>query len=91
MKQLNLNCVIKVKLTEKGKFIYFHRYDNLNDYLLKTGKTPISSKPPEVDENGFTKFQLWEFMELYGEHMVVGLSEVIQPLNIFIEEEDLND
>ena len=38
MKQLNLNCTIKVKLTEKGKFIYFHRHDNLNDYLLKTGK-----------------------------------------------------
>ena len=73
MKQLNLNCVIKVKLTEKGKFIYFHRYDNLNDYLLKIGKTPIPPRYPEIDENGFTKFQLWEFMKHYGEHMIIGL------------------
>ena len=92
MKQLNLNCIIKVKLTERGKFIYFHRYDDLNDYLLKIGKTPIPPRCPEIDENGFTKFQLWYFMEIYGEHMTLGSpEEVIQPLSIFIEEEDLDD
>ena len=48
---------------------------------------PIKVKPkfPKEDENGYTEFQLWCFMELYGEHMGMTLPNVIEPLEIVYE------
>ena len=40
---------------------------------------------PKEDENGYTEFQLWCFVELYGEHMGMTLPNVIEPLEIVYE------
>ena len=45
-------------------------------------KKHLESSLPEVDENGYTEFQLWRFMELYGEHIGVCKKNVIEPLYI---------
>lgn len=66
MKEININDHVKVKLTDFGKDIYFHQYDDLNE---KQGKTIIEPHYPKVDEDGYTDFQLWSLMELYGEHI----------------------
>lgn len=70
--RINLNEPIKVRLTEWGKEIYCRQYD---------------SKFPKEDENGYTEFQLWCFMELYGEHMGMIMPNVIEPLEIVYEGE----
>ena len=56
MKKINYNCTIKVKLSEQGKTIYRNFYHD----------------DPITDENGFSKFQLWWFMYIFGKHMVAG-------------------
>ena len=61
--KINLNAFIKVKLTEYGKDIYLHRVDEVNTYV---GKIVCKPELPKVDENGYTEFQLWEFLNLYG-------------------------
>ena len=91
MKQLNLNSVIKVKLTDYGKDIYYHQYDELNVSLINNGVKPLEPRFPEEDENGYSKFQLWSFMRLYGEHMKLGGPEVVDPLDICIDEKDLEE
>ena len=91
MKQLNLNKVIKVKLTEYGKEIYFHQYDELNRRLTAEGMKPLGATYPDVDEDGYSKFQLWSFMRLYGEYMKMAGPEVIKPLDICIDEKDLEN
>lgn len=82
--KINLNETVKVKLTQFGKDIYMHQYDEVaNKYpFLK-----ISHPEIKVDENGYTDFTLWQFMNLYGPYMVIGEPEVIRPLEIMYEGE----
>ena len=91
MKQLNLNCIIKVKLSDYGKEIFYHRYDDVNKFIVKNGGDPIKPSFPKVDDEGYTEFQLWQFMNLYGKHMVMGAPDVLEHLNIYIDEEDLDE
>ena len=81
--RLNLNDNIKVKLTEHGKDIYYHQYDRTNAFL---GRELCKPSYPKVDEDGYTTFQLWCFMELYGIHMGMTLPNVIEPLDIVFDE-----
>lgn len=83
--RLNLNENIKVKLTDFGKNIYWHQYDELNNSF---GRQLCKPTMPKVDEDGYTTFQLWHFMELYGEHMGMTLPNVIEPLEIVFEEKE---
>ena len=71
--KINLNEFIKVKLTGLGKDIYSHRY---NGELF-----------PKIDENGYTRFQLWDFIQLYGEHIGMAFPNVIEPIEIIYEAE----
>lgn len=80
--RLNLNDNIKVKLTEHGKDIYYHQYDRTNAIF---GRELCKPSYPKVDEDGYTTFQLWCFMELYGVHMGMTLPNVIEPLDIVFD------
>lgn len=80
-KKINLNDIIKVKLTPLGADIFYHQYDKLNkDYK----RAIIEPHLPKVDEKGYTKFQLHHFMELYGEHIGMAKPNVIEPLDIIL-------
>lgn len=80
--RINLNESIKVKLTDWGKEIYYHQYDRANQIA---GREICKPRFPREDENGYTEFQLWCFIELYGEHMGMTLPNVIEPLEIVYE------
>ena len=80
--RINLNEKIKVKLTDWGKKIYYHQYDRTNQIV---GREICKPRFPKEDENGYTEFQLWCFIELYGEHMGMTLPNVIEPLEIVYE------
>lgn len=80
--RINLNEVIKVKLTDLGKDIYYHQYDELN---RRRGRIVCEPSFPKEDAEGYTKFQLWNFMELYGEHIGMAKPNVIEPLEIVYE------
>ena len=62
-KETNLNYYIKVKLTEKGKEIY---REYLNDVLEEYEINDIPKI--EVDEEGYSEFQMWDFMRIFGKH-----------------------
>ena len=62
-KETNLNDCIKVKLTEKGKEIYRNRFDE--DNIKKLG---IEYCEPKIDKDGYTEFQMWDFMRIFGKH-----------------------
>ena len=80
--RINLNEPVKVKLTDLGKEIYYHRYDRANQIA---GREICKPSFPKEDENGYTEFQLWHFMELYGEYIGITLPNVIEPLVIVYE------
>lgn len=91
MKKLNLNSTVKVKLNDRGKDIYYHRFDDLNRLFKSRGAKPLDPRYPVVDEDGFSEFQLWSFMHLYGEYMMVGAPTVTKDLNIYIDDEDIEE
>lgn len=87
--RINLNEQVKVKLTDHGKDIYYHQHDRLNSIFNKEICKPSM---PKVDEDGYTTFQLWRFMELYGTHIGMTLPNVIEPLEIVYDrQEGAND
>lgn len=69
--KMNINDHIKVKLTDYGKrmledaFSVCEDNKNLNRYT-------------QSDENGYTKFQMWDFIQLLGEYMILGQEKVIE-------------
>ena len=80
--KINLNELVKVKLTDLGKDIYYHQYDELNARLGTIIFKPAFAKE---DDEGYTYFQLWNFMEVYGKHIGLSKPNVIDPLEIIYE------
>lgn len=68
---INLNDIVKVKLTDVGKDIYYHRNDELNEEIRRCGGRPVEARMPKVDEDGYTSFQLHDLMTLYGPHIAI--------------------
>lgn len=90
MKTLNLNTVVYVKLTEEGQKIFRHRWDDLRKLTESGAYLPDNFK--SVDKNGYSKFMLWDFMNIYGPYMRIGrLDQVIVDNDIFIDDIDLED
>lgn len=83
--KVNLNEYIMVKLNDKGKDIYYHQYDEVNENIKRHGGKPIIPKMPKVDEEGYTRFQMWQFMNLYGEYMTIGFDTVLETMDIIID------
>lgn len=83
--EINLNETIRVKLTDLGKDIYYHQFDELCKVLKGRGISPIQPTMPRVDADGFTSMQLWRFIELYGGHIGMAMPNVIEPINIYYD------
>ena len=83
--EINLNETIRVKLTDLGKDIYYHQFDELHESLKKRGVSPFRPTRPRVDADGFTSMQLWHFIELYGSYIGVAKPNVIEPINIYYD------
>lgn len=82
--KFNINNYVKVKLTDKGKDIYFHRHDEINAHYKKK---VIKPSYPKADDDGYTKFQLWNLMEIYGKYCTLG-SELPFDSEIIFEEKE---
>lgn len=92
MKQINLNSQVKVKLTEEGIKIL---ESNHNCLLKQYGGGAKAKKlfgefiPPQVDENGYSFFQLWVLMNTFGNYMYNGNMNPPFEMNIIIEDQYL--
>lgn len=79
IQKINLNETIKVKLTPLGAEIYYKQFDELNKQY---GREICKPQMPKIDKDGYTEFQLWNFIELYGQHIGMCKPNVIEPLDI---------
>ena len=77
--KINLNDWIKGKLTPYGKEVYTRFFDGL----------PENIEVPDVytDTQGLSKFQLWEFIEIFGQYIYMGAENVIEPLDLYWSEQ----
>lgn len=81
--KINLNNQIYVKLTKVGEEIYYDYIKKINDYY---GREIIDKYTPDYEDGGLAKFQLWEFMNIYGNYISMGFPNVIEPLDIYVEQ-----
>lgn len=81
--KINLNNQIYVKLTKVGEEIYYDYIKKINDYY---GREIIDKYTPDYEDGGYAKFQLWEFMNIYGNYISMGFPNVIEPLDIYVEQ-----
>ena len=65
--KFNINDYVKVKLTDKGRELH-KRYQN---ELLKHWDK-YEYKAPKEDEDGWSKWQLWDLMQTFGPHIHLG-------------------
>ena len=72
----NINDMIKVKLTAQGKEIL----DKMVADTLSTlkGFDLSDYSPYHTDSEGYTEFQLWDFMRIFGSHFWNGCPQVIE-------------
>lgn len=89
MMKLNINDIVKVKLTPQGVDIFYHQFDELNKYIKSRGGKPLEPLMPRIDKDGFTEFQLWYFIELYGNHIGMAKKNVISDICLYIDDNDL--
>jgi hypothetical protein len=65
----NINDHIKVRLTARGREIHKLEYDCANPKYIKE-KYPY--QPPQEDKDGWSRWQAWHFMSLFGGYMSQG-------------------
>lgn len=68
----NINDYVKVKLTEKGKYIYYHQFDDMNANIPKMDGKPLNPIELKYDDEGYVKFQMWHLMEIFGKYLFNG-------------------
>ena len=84
--KFNLNDPVKVKLTPKGRNILVKRH---NRFIITT-KEEVKKMHP-VDDEGYTVFQLWNLMQIFGEHIYMGDTNPPFEMNIIIVTKDDKD
>lgn len=77
--KFNINDTVKVKLTERGKQIHREEWDRVFG-----DKSGFIYTPPLEDENGYSRWQMWSLMKIFGNHMGLGLDCPFET-NILIE------
>ena len=70
---INVNSMIKVKLTKRGKQVHIDYYKELLGNSM-----PNADLTPSIDEEGYTRYQLWTFMRIFGPHFNIGTKPLIQ-------------
>ena len=81
--KINLNEIVKVKLTPYGAEIYYKQFDELNK---QRGREICKPQMPRIDKDGYTEFQLWHFIELYGRKEEMRIWNKCQQLRIWQNE-----
>lgn len=76
--KFNINNQVKVRLTNFGKEIIRDTNDKMSRLL---GEKVALYK---VDEEGYTTFQMYQLMNIFGQYMNVGIVEVPFQLDIKI-------
>jgi hypothetical protein len=69
--EININEYVYVQLTEKGKQVYYDYYHALD----KLGNLNLGELELQEYKEGYVKFQLWQFIQIFGPKIYLGMTE----------------
>jgi hypothetical protein len=79
--RFNINDNIKVRLTDEGRKIHREAYArDIPEYMRAT--CPYLA--PKEDADGWSQWQAWSFMSIFGAHMRCGVGLCCQTEIMFI-------
>lgn len=61
----NVNSYVRVKLNDVGRKIHKDRHDR----IFEGRSEPFPYTPPKEDGEGWSKWQLWQLMAIFGPHI----------------------
>ena len=66
----NINKNVRVRLTNHGRKVHRQKHD---DFWRSVNKAdPPAYLPPDEDEEGWSKWQMWTLMQTFGDHIGMG-------------------
>ena len=80
----NLNLYVKVKLNDYGKKIHYGYWKD----ICRDAKTTYKLK---IDEKGYSSFQIYDFMNIFGEHARMGAEPFLETNDVLIERNENNE
>lgn len=86
MRILNVNEMVKVKLTEKGLDIYWEYNRDMPEQL----KPSINELRRRADKEGYHSFQIWKLMNIFGASIGISFDLPFET-NMLIDENILNE
>lgn len=84
-KNFNINDIVWVRLNSHGIKIWREQFEKYHD---KHSDYTFEQLYAQYTTNGWTRVQLWECMERWGDH--TSMSESCFETNILMAEKDLN-
>ena len=66
----NISNNVRVQLTDYGRLVA--REEFYNFWSTIDCRTPFHYIPPLEDEAGWSTWQLWRLMQVFGQHMSMG-------------------
>lgn len=91
MKAFNINMSVMFKPTEYGKQHYRNKRIELQESVSKNGSQFKFTLDLKVNDNGWCRMQMHDFMENFGDAMYLGGQPVIELCEIVFFDEDLTD
>ncbi|MDQ0492754.1 hypothetical protein [Paenibacillus brasilensis] len=85
--KINFNEYVKVKLTETGLKILREQCNELNSYIGQRGGSKVFGIHNKTDDEGYTRFQIWDLINTFGTHLTMGLPEPFESTMIFLNGE----
>lgn len=72
--EFNVNHNVLVKLKESGYQVLLDDHNSYSEIVIWKPKS-IDDFKKEANENGYTEFQMWKFMKLFGNDIHMGCEE----------------
>lgn len=84
--KFNINDKVKVKITDMGYNIWLDWENQFIKFSSTIPVTTIEELKAKADKDGYTKFQMWDMMSIFGSHMNMGFENPIESNIILLSE-----
>lgn len=68
----NVNELVKVRLKQRGIDILRQKHDELDNRIRSCGGKGLGPFRVNIDDDGYTAFQMHDLMRTFGNYMVMG-------------------
>jgi len=84
--KFNINHNVKVKVTDYGYETWMQHENKYVHFSGTIKPVTLEELKAKADNDGYTKFQMWDMMSIFGSKMKMGFENPINPNIILLPE-----